>query len=149
VRKLFSGVVVIATITACSVSAKDRPVRLVSSPPTLVAGRIWHAQLRVAGSGTPLLLAARAGRALRFRARRVAPHRFRASVRIRVPGRWQLSARLGGRRFFLGTLRVVARNAEYRLFEPGQVLATPSGCSSSRSVEHETRSWSWIRRPAA
>ncbi len=117
----------IATVTAWSVSAKDRPVRLVGSPPTLVAGRVWHAQLRVAGFRTPLLFAGRAGQTLTFRAQGVAPHRFRAAVRIRVPGRWRLFTQLGRQRFFLGALRVVGRLAECRLFEPAQVLATPSG----------------------
>ncbi len=124
-KRVLEGVAVIAVVATVGASAAAPRVRLIGKPPTLVAGRIWNAQLRVRGSGRPVVIASRGARRLSFRAVRIRSDRFRARIRIGSAGSWSLSARLGRARYRLGTLRVVT--APYRLSEPGQVAVAPDG----------------------
>jgi sugar lactone lactonase YvrE len=124
-RTLRCAIAIIAFSGACVAAGAPPPVSLVAQPPTLVAGRVWTATLRITGNAAPALSASNGSRSVRFRVRRLRPHRFSAAVVIPAAGRWQLVAHLGRRSFRLATLRVVTPS--YRLAEPGQVLATPDG----------------------
>jgi hypothetical protein len=116
-------VVAIAVTISAAAATAGRPVGVVGRIPTLGTGQTWQATLRA--PRTPVVVARRGPRSLSFRTTRIARHRYRAAIRIATPGRWTLSARLGAKRYPLGSIRVVARL--YRLEVPAQLLANPDG----------------------
>ncbi len=125
-RKRAWTVVVVGAIAATAVVAAPGGgprVSLIGRAPVVTAGKTWNARLRAPKA--PVVLARKAGRRLTFRSVRTAPRRFRAAIRLPVPGRWSLSARLGPKRYPLGSVRVVA--PAYLLEVPAQLVANPDG----------------------
>lgn len=125
-RKRAWTVVVVGAIAVTAVVAAPGGgprVSLLGRAPVVTAGKTWNARIRAPKA--PIVLARKAGRTLSFRSVRTGPRRFRVAIRLPVPGRWALSARLGSKRYPLGSVRVVA--PAYPLEVPAQLVANPDG----------------------
>ncbi|HET8652847.1 MAG TPA: SMP-30/gluconolactonase/LRE family protein [Gaiellaceae bacterium] len=118
----------LAAAVGSAATAKRPEVSLASSRAGAVAGRPWTAVLHVRGS-RPAALAVTATlgrRRVAATARRAAGDRYRARIVFPAPGRWTLTARLGGKRFPLGTI-VVRAPAPMLLVYPTEAVLEPSG----------------------
>ena len=131
--RIRAGAMVVAALLLAaavgSAATTKRPeVSLASSRAGAVAGRPWTAVLLVRGS-RPAALAVTATlgrRRVAATARRAQRARYRARIVFPAPGRWTLAARLGGRRFPLGTI-VVRAAAPVLLVYPTEAVLEPSG----------------------
>jgi YVTN family beta-propeller protein len=140
------GLLLAAAATAAT--GKSPSVSLASRPAALVAGQAWNATLVVRGARPPSIgLTLSSGRRrIAVRARRWRASRYRARLTLRA-GRWTLSARIGTKRFRLGTVLVrtplgpptlLVYGAEAIVEPSGSLLVSESGQSRIARVDPST-----------
>ncbi|MGH3084372.1 MAG: hypothetical protein ACRDNP_10000 [Gaiellaceae bacterium] len=121
-KRFASALLVFAASAVCAADAAPPApvVRFAALPETLVAGQRWVARMTVRPAARPTLRATSGGRAVTVRARASGSGRYTAVVRLPTAGTWRLAARVRGRSFPLGRIRVLA---SYPLALPAQILA--------------------------
>jgi len=128
-----AGVILAALAVAAAgsaASAKQPTVGLVSKRTGVVVGRLWSPILRVQGArpGTVALTATSGRRRVAVAARRWRGDRYRARLAFPAAGRWSLGARVGGKRFRLGSIVVrAAVRPPLVLAYPTEAVLEPSG----------------------
>ena len=103
------------------------PSAALTSRPAATVGQPWRSTLvvRNAVPASVAVTASSATRAIGTRARRVSRGRYAVRLVFPSAGRWDLTARLGGRRLALGA--VVASAPQYRFNRPNTMIAEPDG----------------------
>ncbi len=130
--RLSALIVALVGVFDVDAAAADRvAVRIVGGLPTEVrAGTPWTATISVTRARRPmararvLLVARSPGRTLSIRARELRAGRYRAVFVFPVAARWSLTARLAGRSYGLGSIRVTST---LQLRDPFSIAAAPDG----------------------
>ena len=105
-----------------------------ASPPVALTARLPAAvtvakpfTVRFAAAGKPVVVASGPATAL-FPARRTAPGRYAAIVRLAIAGRWTIAVRTGGRRYSLGSVAARPPAPQPVLFaQPASIAAAADG----------------------
>jgi streptogramin lyase len=131
-RGLLAGVVAALLLAATGSAAPEKSpsVSLTARPSGLVVGRPWTAVLAVRGSRPSRvgLTATSGSRRVATSARRWRKGRYRGRLVFRAAGRWTLTARLGRKRFRLGTVAVrAATRPPVVLVAPTEAVLEPNG----------------------
>lgn len=124
------GAAMLLVVLLTGSAAASQPRVSATAPDTSTAGTAFAVTLRVAGPAprAVTVLARRGGNSVSSTARRLGASRYRARLVLRTPGRWALTARIGRRRYPIGSVLVRARERRPVSFlAPGQLLAEPDG----------------------
>ena len=117
-----------ALLLAAVASAAPPPAASLGSrlPGSVTVGEAFTVRVTTRVPGTPAIVA-RGSATKTFAARRTAPGRYSASVKLTAAGRWALSARLRGRLYRLGAVTATAAVQKVIFSTPAQIVARPDG----------------------